>query len=51
MIFNFWSPRGLYGPPKLQVLPKNAANQAYLEGSNFFVFEDNSKIPIVGERG
>ena len=50
MIFDFWSPWGLYGHPKFHVLPKNAANQAYPDGYNFFVFQDNWKILSAGER-
>ena len=50
MIFDFWSPWGLYGHPKFHVLPKNAANQGCLDGYNFFVFQDNWKILSAGER-
>ena len=47
----FWPLRGPTGATKLRDFDKFALNKDTLNGCNFFVFEDNWKIPIVGERG
>ena len=36
---------------KLGEIAKYGADRASVHSCNFFVFEDNSKIPIVGEGG
>ena len=49
-IFFFWPLRGPTGATKLRDFDKFALNKDTLNGCNFFVFEDNWKIQIAGER-